>query len=269
MANNYTNLPLSLDAGITALTGGVSAAGSGSVVATVVTNANLSGVVTSVGNATAIANGAITNAMLANAAVANLSGTNTGNQTITLTGDVTGSGTGSFAATVVQAPAGTLTGTTLSANVVTSSLTALGTIITGVWNGTLIAIAKGGTGVTSVTTVPVATAWAGWDANSNISSNNSIIANQFISANTTLTVASPYLTFVSANSITVTLPVTSTLVVGQCFGVYNDGAGTITVNSSGGNAIGGTIGTKGATKYMCVAVTGTSATSWKSLASVI
>lgn len=31
---------------------------------------------------------------------ANLSGTNTGNQTITLTGDVTGSGTGSFAATI-------------------------------------------------------------------------------------------------------------------------------------------------------------------------
>lgn len=37
---------------------------------------------------------------------ANLSGTNTGNQTITLTGDVTGSGTGSFAATL----ASTLTG---------------------------------------------------------------------------------------------------------------------------------------------------------------
>jgi hypothetical protein len=46
--------------------------------ATVTTNANLTGPVTSVGNATAIANGAITNAMLANAAVANLSGTNSG-----------------------------------------------------------------------------------------------------------------------------------------------------------------------------------------------
>jgi len=47
----------------------------------VTTNANLTGPVTSTGNATAIANGAITNAMLANAAVANLSGTNTGDQT--------------------------------------------------------------------------------------------------------------------------------------------------------------------------------------------
>ena len=53
--------------------------------ATVTTNANLTGPVTSTGNATAIANGAITNAMLANGAVANLSGTNTGDE-VTFTG---------------------------------------------------------------------------------------------------------------------------------------------------------------------------------------
>jgi hypothetical protein len=46
--------------------------------------------------------GSISNTMLANTAVANLSGTNTGDQTITLTGDVTGSGTGSFAATLAN-----------------------------------------------------------------------------------------------------------------------------------------------------------------------
>ncbi len=50
---------------------------------------------------------------------------------------------------VVIAPAGTLSGTTLNATVVTSSLTAVGTIATGVWNGTTIAIANGGTGQTS------------------------------------------------------------------------------------------------------------------------
>lgn len=49
--------------------------------ATVTTNANLTGPVTSTGNATAIANGAISNAMLANGAVANLSNTNSGDQT--------------------------------------------------------------------------------------------------------------------------------------------------------------------------------------------
>ena len=46
--------------------------------ATVTTNANLTGVVTSIGNTTSIANSAITNAMLFNSSVANLSGTNTG-----------------------------------------------------------------------------------------------------------------------------------------------------------------------------------------------
>lgn len=47
----------------------------------------------------------------------------------------------------VIAPAGTLTGTTLASNVVTSSLTAVGTIGTGVWQGTLIGSTYGGTGV--------------------------------------------------------------------------------------------------------------------------
>ena len=50
--------------------------------ATVTTNANLTGPVTSVGNATSIANGTISNAMLANGAVANLSGTNTGDNAV-------------------------------------------------------------------------------------------------------------------------------------------------------------------------------------------
>lgn len=90
------------------------------------------------------------------------SGTNTGDQTITLSGDISGSGTGAITTTlatvnsnvgsfgsstaipsftvnakglitaatsnVVIAPAGTLTGTTLAANVVNSSLTSVGTL---------------------------------------------------------------------------------------------------------------------------------------------
>ena len=50
--------------------------------ATVTTNANLTGVVTSIGNATSIASGTITNSMIANIAVATLSGTNTGDQVL-------------------------------------------------------------------------------------------------------------------------------------------------------------------------------------------
>jgi hypothetical protein len=68
--------------------------------ATVTTNANLTGPVTSVGNNTSIANGAITNAMLANTAVANLTGTNTGDQT---------------AATVSSVPAGSISATNVQA----------------------------------------------------------------------------------------------------------------------------------------------------------
>lgn len=67
-----------------------------------------------------------------------VSGTNTGDQTITLTGDVTGSGTGSFAATLAATTNSTLT--------TISSLVSVGTITTGTWNATTIAINKGGTG---------------------------------------------------------------------------------------------------------------------------
>ena len=49
---------------------------------TVTTNANLTGVVTSVGNITSIASGTISNSMLANTAVANLSGVNTGDNAV-------------------------------------------------------------------------------------------------------------------------------------------------------------------------------------------
>lgn len=50
------------------------------------------------------------------------------------------------AAITVTAAAGTLSGATLAAGVTASSLTSVGTIATGVWSGTAIAVAKGGTG---------------------------------------------------------------------------------------------------------------------------
>lgn len=97
----------------------------------------------------------------------------TGNQNITLSGDVTGSGTTTITTTLstvnatpgsvgsstaiptlttdakgrvtsttvnpVVAPAGTLTGSTLASNVTTSSLTTVGTISAGTWQGTPLA----------------------------------------------------------------------------------------------------------------------------------
>lgn len=62
---------------ITSLTGGVTATGPGAAAATVVTNANLTGPVTSVGNATTITNDAVTNAMLSNVATQTIKGRTT------------------------------------------------------------------------------------------------------------------------------------------------------------------------------------------------
>lgn len=60
--------------------------------------------------------------------------------------------------TSLVAAAGTLTGTTLAANVVTTSITAVGTIVTGVWNGTVVSVAYGGTGVATRTAYTVSLA---------------------------------------------------------------------------------------------------------------
>lgn len=77
------------------------------------------------------------------------SGTNTGDQT-TITGNagtatalqtgrtINGTTFDGTSNITITAAAGTLTGTTLASNVVTSSLTSLGTIATGVWQGTAI-----------------------------------------------------------------------------------------------------------------------------------
>jgi len=53
----------------------------------------------------------------------------------------------------ITADANTLTGTVLNSTVVTSSLTSVGTIATGVWNGTDIAVSDGGTGASTLTGV--------------------------------------------------------------------------------------------------------------------
>lgn len=66
------------------------------------------------------------------------------NFTVNAKGLITAAGT-----SAVVAPAGTLTGTTLAANVVTSSLTSVGTIATGTWQGGTIQAGFGGTANTT------------------------------------------------------------------------------------------------------------------------
>ena len=108
--------------------------------ATVTTNANLTGVVTSIGNVTSIANRIITNNMLANSAVTNLSGTNSGDQT-----NITGN-----AGTATTA--GNITATTNTTLISLSNLATVGTISSGVWSGTAVAVENGGTGLTAAGT---------------------------------------------------------------------------------------------------------------------
>ncbi|MGO9174291.1 MAG: beta strand repeat-containing protein [Rhodomicrobium sp.] len=79
-----------------------------------------------------------------------------GDCTITNAGVITCTKTNNVAfgtlATLNAAPAGTLTGTALASNVVSSSLTGVGTITSGIWNGTGVGIGYGGTNATSQTT---------------------------------------------------------------------------------------------------------------------
>ncbi len=77
---------------------------------------------------------------------------------------------------VVPGAASTLTGTTLAANVVTSSLTSVGTITTGVWTGTTIAVANGGTGLTAGTSGGV----LAYTAAGTLASSAALAANQLV-----------------------------------------------------------------------------------------
>ena len=107
------------------LTGGVTSVGNA---ATVVTNANLTGDVTSSGNATSIASDVIVNAdVKSDAAIA-----------ISKTALVGGTGL-------------TLSTNTLNVDAAQTQITSVGTITTGTWEGTTVAVAQGGTGVTSKT----------------------------------------------------------------------------------------------------------------------
>ena len=81
-------------------------------------------------------------------------GVNNGSNTITLGGSLTTSGAFATTLTVTGATNVTLPTTgTLITNAVTtlSSLASIGTITTGVWNGTTIAVGNGGTGATTLT----------------------------------------------------------------------------------------------------------------------
>lgn len=143
---------------ITALTGDGTASGPGSTALTLATvNTNIgtfaSATVNGKGLITAAANlsgDATTSGSALTLATVNTNTGSFGSSTAIPSFTVNGKGLLTAASTsAVVAPAGTVTGTVLASNVVTSSLTTVGTIATGTWSGTTIAIGKGGTGQTT------------------------------------------------------------------------------------------------------------------------
>lgn len=148
---------------ITALTGDVTASGPGAAAATLATvnsdigefalvTVNAKGLVTAARSITGDATTTINSSVLTLATV-NVNPGTFGSASVVPLVAVNGKGlvTNIGGATVV-APAGTLSGTTLNSTVVSSSLTSVGTIGSGTWQGTKVAEGYGGTNQSTYTT---------------------------------------------------------------------------------------------------------------------
>jgi hypothetical protein len=125
---------------------------------------------------------------------------------------------------------------------------ALGTIASGVWQGTAVGLAYGGTGAASA---PAGlTNLRGWTTTATAA------------GTTTLTNASTtQQNFTGSTTQTVVLPVTSTLALGWAFEIINNSTGNLTINSSGGNLVGTVIAGTTAS-IVCNLTSGTDAASW-------
>lgn len=118
--------------------------------------------------------------------------------------------------------AGSLTGSTLASNVLSSSLTSVGTITTGTWNGNVVAGQYGGTGVANTgKTITV-------------------------SGNTTIGSSTHTVAFVTSGNTSVTLPTTGTLVNSDVATLSSLASiGTVTTGIWNGSLIAGQYGGTG------------------------
>lgn len=118
----------------------------------------------------------------------------------------------------------------------------------------------------SGTTTPTPNTLPLWDANNNLSANNFLPGLTIIptaASTTTLTVSSSYIQlFTGSTTQTVLLPVVTTLALGQPFFFVNSSSGTVTIESSGTNTV-LSLTTGNSAIIFCIALTGTSATSWQ------
>jgi len=192
---------------------------------------------------------------------ATVSGTNTGDQTITLTGDITGSGTGSFATTIGNAKVtnAMLAGSIAASKLIGTDIATVGTITTGIWNGTTISPAKGGTGVANGTNNTI-TFTGNYTLGLTLSANTSLTLptsgtlattsdklNAFASTSSselagTVSDETGSGSLVFATSPTFTTQLTTPKVVGDTTGLYlnEDGGAGIFVKDGGNVGIGNT-----------------------------
>jgi hypothetical protein len=128
-------------------------------------------------------------------------------------------------------------------------------------SGTL-PVANGGTGVTASTG---ASSVVLRDANQNTTVANLIEGYTTIATaagTTTLTVASTWQQYFTGVTTQIcTLPVVSTLVLGQSYRIVNQSTGAVTINSSGGNLV-MTLPGKTEILVTCILITGTTGASW-------
>jgi hypothetical protein len=131
----------------------------------------------------------------------------------------------------------------------------------------VLPIVNGGTAVSVLPTAAVASAFAAWDVNKNISVNN--VLEGFTTAataagSTALTVSSPYIQqFTGTQVQTITLPATTTMSVGQGFSINNRSTKALTVNTSIGSFV-QTINAGGQAIITCTLASGNTASSWDS-----
>jgi hypothetical protein len=169
--------------------------------------------------------------------------------------------TGTANQIIASSPTGNVTLSLPQDIAVGSTPTFLGLTLT----TTPLGISSGGTNLSALPTVAIASTYAAWDANLNLSANNfqsGYFTTATAAGNTILTVASAAAQFFTGvTTQTVTMPVTSTLRIGHHFYVVNNSSGSITINSSGGNAI--QIMAPGTTcNLTCILTSGTTAASW-------
>jgi hypothetical protein len=142
-----------------------------------------------------------------------------------------------------------------------NNVSALGTITSGVWNGTTIPVAYGGTGVTASSG---ANSVVLRDANQNITFNNYTANANVVTAaagTTVLTVASARTQILTGSTTqTFQLPNATTLALGQSFIFVNNSSGVLTVTNNSGATV-ETVPSGGITQLGALSIA-TSAGSW-------